>query len=99
MHTWVGDVETTLAKISGFRKQLTRQLLSFTFKSYWVHWDLPTVARHSARAHVAKCTSSQQGQNTASSGHYEHIVTATLHLLVLDQQVYKANVTDGYAVQ
>lgn len=36
---------------------------------------------------------------TVSSDHYEHIVTGTLHLFALDQQVYKANVTDGYAVE
>lgn len=60
---------------------------------------MPTVAHHSAYAYIANCTSSNHGQNTASSGHYEHIVRGTLHLLVLHQQVYKANVTDGYAVQ
>ena len=78
-----------------FREQLTRQLLSFTFKSC----GPLRRARRSACAQTANRTSSKHGQNTASSGHYEHIVRGTLHLLVLDQQVYKANVTDGYAVQ
>lgn len=60
---------------------------------------MATVAHCSTCDHVANWTSFKHGQNTTSSGHYEHIVRSTLHLLVLDQKAYKANVADGYAVQ